>query len=71
MKINKFKAEASTILGIASISGNVHLTNVKKGWWYYSFDTPEKTWIRHSGKLTKEEKSIVIKWEMQNESNNY
>jgi len=71
MKINKFKAEASTILGIPSLTGKVELSKVKKGWWYYEFITSEKTWIRHSGKLTKEEKSIVIKWEMQNESNNY
>jgi predicted DNA binding protein len=36
---------------------------IKKGWEYYAFITPDKNWIRHSGKLTKEEKQLVIKQE--------
>jgi predicted DNA binding protein len=36
---------------------------LKEGWEYYAFITPEKNWIRHSGKLTKEEKQWVIKEE--------
>jgi len=63
MKINKFKAETSTILGIASISGNVHLTNVRKGEWYYSFDTPQKTWIKHSNSLTDQERQMIKDYE--------
>lgn len=34
-----------------------------KGYTYYAFITPDKNWIRHSGKLTKEEKQLVIKQE--------
>lgn len=33
---------------------------MKKGYTYYIFRTEEKAWIRHSGKLTKEEKQWVI-----------
>lgn len=33
---------------------------IKAGYTYYTFITPEKAWIRHSGKLTKEEKQLVI-----------
>ena len=37
------------------------MTNI--GYTYYIFRTEEKAWIRHSGKLTKEEKQWVIKHE--------
>ena len=33
---------------------------IKVGYTYYEFTTEEKAWIRHSGKLTKEEKQWVI-----------
>lgn len=33
---------------------------MKKGYKYFAFVTEEKAWIRHSGKLTKEEKQLVI-----------
>lgn len=36
---------------------------VKKAYLYYSFITESKNWIRHSGKLTKEEKQWVIEHE--------
>jgi hypothetical protein len=39
---------------------------IKQGYTYYSFIKEEKAWIRHSGKLTKEEKQLVIKLELQN-----
>jgi hypothetical protein len=44
--------------------------HLKQGWLYYVFITPERTWIRHSGKLTKEEKQHVIKFEIENGTNN-
>jgi hypothetical protein len=36
---------------------------IKEGYTYYAFKKEEKVWIRHSGKLTKEEKQWVIKQE--------
>lgn len=33
---------------------------ITEGYTYYIFRTEEKAWIRHSGKLTKEEKQWVI-----------
>ena len=66
MIIQKFKATSNTQMGIYSATGLIKLCKVRSGWWYYSFDTPEQTWIRHSGKLTNEEKQMVIKWELEN-----
>lgn len=63
MYIEKFIAPCD---GILFSHKKIPLENpfeMKKGYTYYAFIKEEKAWIRHSGKLTKEEKQWVIESE--------
>jgi hypothetical protein len=73
MIIEKFTSETDRTIDTIAIGVFNHFKldkqyQLKEGWEYYAFITPEKNWIRHSGKLTKEEKQWVIKQET-NEQN--
>lgn len=60
VEIEKFKSEKNKIVRIEVPKKFIYNGIVKKGYTYYIFTTEEKAWIRHSGKLTKEEKQWVI-----------
>ena len=69
VEIEKFTAKRTQKIEIViSKSGRKKLCDpecyVTKGHTYYEFMTEEKAWIRHSGKLTKEEKQWVIEQEV-------
>ena len=66
-RINTFIAETDRMIDTISVGLYSYKLDkeyqVKEGYLYYSFITESKTWIRHSGKLTKEEKQWVIEHE--------
>jgi len=68
MIIEKFISETDRTIDTIAIGVFNHFKldkeyKVKQGYTYYSFITPDKNWLRHSGKLTKEEKQWIIKQE--------
>ena len=60
VEIEKYTAEDNVYMPFFDLKGNIRYESVKKGYTYYIFRTEDKAWIRHSGKLTKEEKQWVI-----------
>jgi len=67
VRINTFIPDCDKTIDTIAIGINGYKLDkeyqVKEGYTYYSFITESKTWIRHSGKLTKEEKQWVIEHE--------
>jgi hypothetical protein len=67
MRINTFIPDCDKTIDTIAIGFTGYTLDkeyqVKEGYLYYSFITKSKNWIRHSGKLTKEEKQWVIKHE--------
>ena len=63
VEIEQFTSDATGKVDGVKLKGNItqiQPTEVIYGYTYYLFKTEEKAWIRHSGKLTKEEKQWVI-----------
>ena len=60
VEIEKYTANNSGYIAYNDLKKCMYTSLVKKGYTYYIFRTEEKAWIRHSGKLTKEEKQWVI-----------
>ena len=61
--VEKYTADKYPIIAINDLKGQLYVKDVKIGYTYYIFRTEEKAWVRHSGKLTKEEKQLVIEHE--------
>lgn len=60
VEIEKYFADKTDAMSYKGLNNDYHAVYVKQGYTYYIFRTKEKAWIRHSGKLTKEEKQWVI-----------
>jgi len=63
--VEKYKGDTNSTLVVFDLSGNNkrYEEKVKAGYTYYVFRTEEKAWVKHSKKLTNEEKQHVIKYE--------
>lgn len=63
VEIEKYKAKKTEIVSFQDLKDWSYVSGVSEGYTYYIFRTEEKAWIRHSGKLTKQEKQWVIEHE--------
>ena len=63
--VEKYKAETDSTLMFFDLSDSNkrYEASVKEGYTYYVFRTKDKAWVKHSKKLTNEEKQHVIKYE--------
>jgi hypothetical protein len=63
--VEKYKGETDSTLMFYDLSGSNkrYEASTVEGFKYYIFRTVEKAWVKHSKKLTKQEKQWVIEHE--------
>lgn len=63
--VEKYKGETDSRLMFYDLSGSNkrYEESTVEGYKYYIFRTVEKAWVKHSKKLTKQEKQWVIEHE--------